>query len=316
MTTTAKKLFTACSLVCLLGCKPKEISTSGQIFIVTQGAENINLGAVEVDLIEKHQVEDFLKDRQKEIVLKLDADRKWRDEAAAAANVAKTNLTVAESNYRATMNKLPSDLDIALIRQQIAALKNKRSALVANWATLQREISETRLPDSLTDLQEPLQKQILLNSNSISLLVKKLEQHEAYSEASKHVQEASDMLSAAESKAEKVQNTPFRYPTVDDYMVGFKPAVTMRVVTDADGRFSMTYPRDQAYSLMATATRRVMDKMEDYFWLIDAPTNSPDPKIILSIVNLSSLDPDNYFPVKPIEKSEDEKQPDANSPTP
>src|ERR1017187_5424759 len=35
----------------LLGCKPKETALAGQVFIVTRGAENIKLGAVEVLLI-------------------------------------------------------------------------------------------------------------------------------------------------------------------------------------------------------------------------------------------------------------------------
>ena len=51
----------------LTGCKPKETTLSGQIFIVTRGSENIKLGLVEVQLIEKQQVTNFLKIRQPEI---------------------------------------------------------------------------------------------------------------------------------------------------------------------------------------------------------------------------------------------------------
>jgi hypothetical protein len=48
----------------LLGCKPKETRLTGQVFIVTQSADNIKLGAVQVQLIEKKQVVEFLQNKQ------------------------------------------------------------------------------------------------------------------------------------------------------------------------------------------------------------------------------------------------------------
>jgi hypothetical protein len=47
-------------IVFLAGCKPKQTALTGQIFIVTRGAENIKLGGVEILLIEKSQAVDFL----------------------------------------------------------------------------------------------------------------------------------------------------------------------------------------------------------------------------------------------------------------
>jgi hypothetical protein len=44
----------------LVGCKPKQVTLTGQIFIVTRGAENVKLGLVEVQLIPKQQVYAFL----------------------------------------------------------------------------------------------------------------------------------------------------------------------------------------------------------------------------------------------------------------
>ena len=50
----------------LLGCKPKitSVTATGQIFIVTRGADNIKLGAVEVLLIEQQQAHDLLRRKQ------------------------------------------------------------------------------------------------------------------------------------------------------------------------------------------------------------------------------------------------------------
>ena len=53
-------LFAVFLLFVLLGCKPKETNLSGQIFIVTRSAENIKLGLVEVQLIERSQATNYL----------------------------------------------------------------------------------------------------------------------------------------------------------------------------------------------------------------------------------------------------------------
>ncbi len=51
-------------LVALTGCKPKQTTLSGQMFVVTQGAENVKLGDVEILLIKKSQVADFLQKKE------------------------------------------------------------------------------------------------------------------------------------------------------------------------------------------------------------------------------------------------------------
>ena len=53
------------------GCKPKETTLSGQVFIVTKGAENFKLGDVEVLLIEKSQVTNYLQKKQPAIESKM-----------------------------------------------------------------------------------------------------------------------------------------------------------------------------------------------------------------------------------------------------
>jgi hypothetical protein len=57
-------LVTIAGILELTGCKPKETTLSGQVFIVTQGADNVKLGDVEILLIEKTQVTDFLHKKQ------------------------------------------------------------------------------------------------------------------------------------------------------------------------------------------------------------------------------------------------------------
>jgi hypothetical protein len=74
----------------LAGCKPNTFT--GQVFIVTQSRDNIKLGAVEVVLIEKQQVADFLRQRQAAI----DDEIKARQ---SALEIARQETRVAEANW-------------------------------------------------------------------------------------------------------------------------------------------------------------------------------------------------------------------------
>jgi hypothetical protein len=51
----------------LAGCKPKQTTLAGQVFIVTQGADNVKLGDADILLIEKSNVTDFLHKKQSAI---------------------------------------------------------------------------------------------------------------------------------------------------------------------------------------------------------------------------------------------------------
>ena len=77
------------SIFVLAGCKPKQTTLSGQMFIVTQGAENVKLGDVEILLIEKSQAADFLQKKQpaieSEMALKQQALTNAEQEVATAS---------------------------------------------------------------------------------------------------------------------------------------------------------------------------------------------------------------------------------------
>ena len=69
-------------------------------------------------------------------------------------------------------------------------------------------------------------------------------------------------------------------------------------MTDADGRFSFSYPKDTVFTIYAFAQRKVLDGTEYYTWLVDAPKGN-DANFYLSNNNLATVDPDNYFAIKP-----------------
>ena len=112
----------------LTGCKPKETTLSGQIFIVTRGSENIKLGLVEVQLIEKQQAIDFLKKRQVAIDLEIASRQreyavaKSEDEKSAADfNTFQTNSPLTKSDY--------------------VEMKDRRTTLLQDTAELDRKNS-------------------------------------------------------------------------------------------------------------------------------------------------------------------------------
>ena len=90
-------LITLLLLVSLSGCKPKETTLSGQAFIVTQGGENIKLGLVEVQLIEKDAVKEFIQKKETEIDPKITAIQ--REIEDATTNYQKTKILFNYDNH-------------------------------------------------------------------------------------------------------------------------------------------------------------------------------------------------------------------------
>ena len=69
--------------------------------------------------------------------------------------------------------------------------------------------------------------------------------------------------------------------------------------SDADGKFSFAYPCDKALTIFPRAQRGVLNKTEQYYWLVNAPTNSVPAQVFLSNNNLVFVDQDGYFKLKP-----------------
>jgi hypothetical protein len=92
----------------------------------------------------------------------------------------------------------------------------------------------------------------------------------------------------------------------ENYFVDFFPLATQTTHSDADGKFSFVYPRDKPFTIYASANRRTLKGFENYYWLINAPTNAEMLQVFLSNNNLVYVDPDGYFKLKPEEAISDE----------
>ena len=159
----------------LSGCKPKEATVSGQIFIVTRGGESIKLGSVQVQIIEKQSLVEFLKQKQAAIDLPRERD-------------------VADATGK-------KDLD---------AIK---AAIDAKYAP---------------------------------------------------------------------------YPSTETYLDDFSPMAVRSVVSDADGKFSISYPREIPSLIYAKAERETDSGTEKYYWLLNAYPDADNWHPMLSNDNLIS----------------------------
>jgi hypothetical protein len=65
----------------LAGCKPHPTTLAGQVFIVTQGGDNVKLGDIEILLVEKSQVRSFL--QKKEPIIESEIASKKQELAVA-----------------------------------------------------------------------------------------------------------------------------------------------------------------------------------------------------------------------------------------
>jgi hypothetical protein len=74
------------------------------------------------------------------------------------------------------------------------------------------------------------------------------------------------------------------------YFASLPPPVTS-VKTDADGKFSIPIDRKAEVVLAASATRRLPNKTENYYWLVKVSLDGqPNKRIFLSNDNLATSD--------------------------
>ena len=246
--------------IILLGCKPKQTAVTGQIFIVTRGAENVKLGAVEVLLVEKSQVVEFLQKKQSDIESKIASRRQElanaqhesaNQQAVIATKVApaKEDVEKAKADYKSFITN-ESLYTGAKAGEKFKVMESAESRLAGVWDTLESARAQ------LDDLQSRVVVATALFENAST-------------------------------------------PTIEDYLTGFSPIVVQKAISDADGKFFLIYPRSKSLTILASGQRTVSGKTEKYYWIVDAPTNIKTTQVLLNNNNLVFVDPDGYFKLKP-----------------
>jgi len=146
-------------------------------------------------------------------------------------------------------------------------------------------------------------KEMVEQLNSLSDQKKAIKTAAIASETEK-IEVVKSSVTEANSHVATVKTNLENSPTVADYLEDFLPVVVQKTLSDSDGKFSFTYPRDKMLAIFAHAQRMVLDKTETYYWLVDAPTNAETTQIFLSNNNLVFADPDGYFKIKPKEEKQ------------
>jgi hypothetical protein len=317
-------------LVVSFGCKPKEAKVTGQIFIVTRSAENIRLGAVEVLIIDRQQVADFLEAKQRETEAALTS---CQNELTAAEQELETIKFVGnkiDAYWNSLVAKKPWSED-GNAWDYYEALTNGYSTSIANFESRRSQLESVLYQKSILDRQVKLlwdqRERALdyitnqrLNGNFASgdgmdSLNQRLDlaisqRKVKFNEASAYMKEIDDVVGHdRDEKFAKFRATQLRVETAKaklqtlqtagTFFDGFSPSVIQRTRTDADGKFSLTYARNKPLAIFASAERALLNGTEKYYWLVDAPAGTETTQIFLSNNNLVSADPDGYFKIKP-----------------
>jgi hypothetical protein len=268
------------ALVALTGCKPKQTTLSGQMFIVTQGAENVKLGDVEILLIEKSQAADFLQKKQPMI----ESEKTSRQKEAAIAAEDELKAIADNDSFLANNKFSPENGDYEPFLSnnyfktnvECANIKSKAESLLKNYQ------NDSFQADEFQSLILKLEDAVIL----------------AGAEKKNALEDMESRVATAKARSED-------FPVAEDFLKNFSPVVIQKTISDADGRFSFIYSRDSVLAIFAAARRMVLNKTEKYYWLINAPTNGESVQIFLSNNNLVEVDPDGYFPLKPKQVSEE-----------
>ena len=204
----------------------------GDVFIVTQGAENVKLGLVEVRILPYEETKN---------------------------SIAKTKAQAE----REVANLRPR-LDTA--RQALASAERRDKAAGAEYTATQNRATDAIGDDSFDALSQ------------------------AADAAFNRMMAASEAVGSAKSAIADLEKQARKLNSGALYFASLPPPAAS-VKTDADGKFSIPLDRKVIVVLAASATRRLLDKTEDYYWLVTVSLNGqPSKRIFLSNDNLATSD--------------------------
>ena len=309
--------------------KPKTVSLSGQIFIVTKSGESVKLGLIDVMLIERTNAAQSLN----AIAQTIKGESQRRQVALEAAKkdlVQATNAWLEFDNfgplhqptYLAIMEKLnPLSASLKAFDQKWEESNAADKQHVKDAMQADEELRTSTKPidvlereyapwDSVGRVLEALntQREHLLEykTEMTNTAPQRDEQLSLALEAAKILLPAMTnrdslltALATTRTNLELAEIAQKTFPTADDWFAGFSPNIFLKATTDADGKFSLAYPDEIPFVLLAKAQRTIGTETEEYFWLINAPTNSETPTVFLSNNNLVYDDPDGFFKIKP-----------------
>jgi hypothetical protein len=222
----------SCCLTCF-GCGQSQGKLDGDVFIVTEEAQNVRLGLVEVRVLPYEETKNSIAKTKAQAEREVANLQPKLDAAREAVASAERRLTSVHAELNRGLDRWKSALD--------------------RGETLEAAERFTKVTDR--------QFQAAIDSRNF----------------------ARDTLDLLEEQARS-------WNSVTRYFSSLPPPVSS-VKTDADGKFSIPLHRSTTVVLAASATRRLPEKTENYYWLVTVSLDGqPSKRIFLSNDNLATSD--------------------------
>jgi len=260
----------------LAGCAPKEKVINGQAFIVTEDAQNIKLGLVEVFLLDEMTATNLAAQVQKRAETQILVLRSEIELARLKLTSAKTNLLeYSRTNYTVS-SEFQSDSDwiekcrvnIALFERKVESDKRRSDS---EWNNKMREQNKNELIGWIDSLD-----------SRTSTITSKLE------ETSKEVLRLRGEIEKTTDLVREREKDLAVFSPIAFYLKESPVSLKARCTTDADGKFSLSIPTTGRFAILAQASREIGSTTEHYAWFcwISAPNEKQD--FFLSNNNLST----------------------------
>ena len=275
----------------LAGCERK---LNVQVFIVTKGGENIKLGLVQVGAVPyedaKEAIERNLSDEKKQ------QETLSADKTRIIAEFDGLNLEASSALATKTLSDLAMEIGYAKAEGTAYCEKIRQTRFNNDLNNPSFQTFENRF--HLIDLERFANNPTFNDAECESLkeyfaddvwkglpevrntFLKSLEASIKATDAKRKAEAQYDKLKndlSDDNQAMAALSTPLHY------YEGI-PTPTITAKTDAEGGCTLTLPKNKNWVLVARAERTVGEQTEEYYWAVNAPTNSD--KILLSNDNL------------------------------
>lgn len=242
------------SLCILTGCSFEQ-EIPGEVFIVTQGAQNIKLGLVDVRVIPESEFTPYIQEKIASAKLEITNINpklnKLKDESSQLLH----NLNEESAKLLSLFDKLIKDPEQKMRILTESIEKNKKdkkhptSDIMAAVKSFSRSISEKIESEKIENKIKDGEEKLAVNDKEYK---------------------------AAWLKYIRFQGGPY-------YVEGLPHGQTYK--TDADGKFLMRLSKGK-YAVVAHATRKILDSTEEYYWFVWQTVDGNSKKLMLSNDNL------------------------------
>jgi hypothetical protein len=212
---------------------------SGEVFIVTQGAQSIKLGLVTVVAIPEEEMTTFLEHKRATAA-------KLKSERQIEINAAENAMTDSRKAIAVSEAAIPT-------ARKAASAAHLRYMEVVDWEN--PEIGKKEKQE-----QHMFERQAVAKQQKVQARRKTL---------------AAQQITLGMMKADR------DYLDTSDYYFADLPAGIASAKTNADGLFTMTIPQQGKFALAAHASRRILDREENYYWLVWESLDGKSTKTVM-----------------------------------